>query len=146
MILLLLLVSSANPFVVYDSPSAPSTPQKVFTHYATVMMRKECIHGNATQNVITYPLLNFTRTSFIWISYALKQPYAEMYCATFRKCAVQPAYYLLSKKKLEWISLYFHFLACMGSDVTDHFFYYSAYRVNLTRIHSLNSEFSLYWN
>ena len=49
---------------------------------------------------------------------------------------------LLSKKKKKSLSsLYFHSL---GSDVSDHFFW-SEYRVNRTRFHSLSSEFSLYW-
>ena len=46
----------------------------------------------------------------------------------------------LSKKSL--YSLYFHSL---GSDLSNHFFW-SEYRVNRTRFHSLSSEFSLYWS
>ena len=47
---------------------------------------------------------------------------------------------ILSKKSLS--SLYFH---SMGSDISGHFFW-SEYRVNRTRFHSLSSEFSVYWS
>ena len=46
-----------------------------------------------------------------------------------------------TKKSLS--SLYFHSL---GSDVSDHFFFWSEYRVNRTRFHSLRVKFSLYWS
>ena len=48
---------------------------------------------------------------------------------------------VLSQKKSLY-SLYFHSL---GSDVSDHIFW-SEYRVNRTRFHSLSSEFLLDWS
>ena len=38
-----------------------------------------------------------------------------------------------------------HWRHSLGSDGNDHFFW-SEYRVNRTRFHSLSSEFSLYWS
>ena len=51
-------------------------------------------------------------------------------------CEIEP--YSLKNKSLS--SLHFHSL---GSDVSDHFFW-SEYRANRTRFHSLSSEFSHY--
>ena len=38
-----------------------------------------------------------------------------------------------------------HWRHSLGSDISDYFFW-SEYRVNRTRFHSLSSEFSLYWS
>ena len=49
-----------------------------------------------------------------------------------------------SLKTIEWNSIC-HWRHSLGGDVCDHFFW-SEYRVNRTRFHSLNSEFSLNWS
>ena len=61
--------------------------------------------------------------------------------AKWYETGLQDSGYNILSKKITLFTL-FHSL---GSDVSDHFFW-SEYRANRTRFHSLSSEFSLYWS
>ena len=73
---------------------------------------------------------------------------ASKWCRSF--CSLPVPYLIckhlctLSKKKVNFHSIC-HWRHSLGSDVSDHFFW-SEYRVNRMRFHSLSSEFSLYWS
>ena len=72
-------------------------------------------------------------------------------CDTLRLSAeshrVEIEWYLIYSTKKDRVNFHsiFHWRHSLGSDVSDHFFW-SEYRVNRTRFHSLSSEFSLYWS